>query len=113
MKILFDENISFRIVQKLKDIFPDSMHAKDISASHLSDIAIWNYAKNSGFVIVTFDVDFYEYSLVKGTPPKIIWLRFGNNSTNNIAEILRKSTELIMLFIDDESYNDLSCLEID
>ena len=113
MKLLFDENISFRVVSKLIDIFPNSIHAKDIELPTLSDIILWNYARKNGFAIVTFDADFYEYSLVKGTPPKIIWLRFGNNSTNYIAEILRINSELITAFTDDGSYLELSCLEID
>ena len=42
------------------------------------DLAIWNYAKEQGFVIVTKDSDFHELSLVFGNPPKVIWLKCGN-----------------------------------
>ena len=47
---------------------------------------IWEYAKNNNFCIVTFDADFVDIATIKGHPPKIIWLRTGNMTTENIAQ---------------------------
>lgn len=63
------------------------------------DPEIWEYAKKNNFVIVTFDSDFYEISLINGYPPKIIWVRLGNLSTNELANILLKHKKVINSFI--------------
>ena len=78
-----------------------------------ADMGIWEYAKSNDYTIVTFDSDYYDLSIIKGCPPKIIWLRIGINTTKEIARILEEDIDLIRLFITDNSYKDLSCLEID
>ena len=42
-----------------------------------------------GYTIVSKDSDFHERSLVKGFPPKIVWITRGNSSTEQIAGLLR------------------------
>lgn len=63
------------------------------------DPDIWEYAKVNDFTIVTKDSDFYDVALVKGKPPKVVWLRCGNASTNAIEELLRSNEGAIKLFI--------------
>ncbi len=41
------------------------------------DLTVWRYAKDNGFGSVTKDLDFHEFSLVYGNPPKVIWLKRG------------------------------------
>ncbi len=79
MKLLFDEYISHRILKKLSIEYEDSIHCKNINPSPKNDFDIWDYAKENNFTIVSFDEDFYEWMLLKGFPPKITWLRCGNN----------------------------------
>lgn len=99
MKLLFDQNISFRIVKKLEDVFPEAKQVAQLNLYNSSDIEIWNFAKENEFAIVTFDSDFIDISTLKGHPPKIIWLRYGNTSTDNIAEALRKQQLIISEFL--------------
>ena len=113
MKLLFDQNISFRIVAKLKSHFPECTQVRLEGLENNSDLNIWEFAKNKEFTIVTFDTDFYDISLIRGIPPKIIWLRFGNTSTNNLIDKLILNSELIAEFTTNEDYIDLGCLEID
>jgi predicted nuclease of predicted toxin-antitoxin system len=70
-------------------------------------------AKANDFTIVTFDTDFFDISLLKGTPPKVDWLSMGNTTTNNLAICLEKNIELIKQFIENTEYRDLACLEMD
>ncbi|MBS1518962.1 MAG: DUF5615 family PIN-like protein [Bacteroidetes bacterium] len=84
MKLLFDENISYRILKKLNPEFDKSIHCNKIDPQPKNDFDIWKYAKDNNFTIVTFDGDFYEWMVLKGFPPKIIWLRMGNKTTDNI-----------------------------
>ncbi|MBX7046248.1 MAG: DUF5615 family PIN-like protein [Ignavibacteria bacterium] len=71
MKLLFDANISYRIVKKVIDVFPASEHVNKAELENKKDITIWNYAKHNGFSIVTFDEDFNELSILKGTLRKL------------------------------------------
>lgn len=64
MKLLFDQNISHRLVTRLKDIFPESRQIRDLDLENSTDKQIWEYAKEYDFTIVTFDGDFYDFSLV-------------------------------------------------
>lgn len=55
MKFLFDENISYRTVKKLKASLPDCIHVSQTSLKYASsDRNIWEYAKIRGYIIVTF-----------------------------------------------------------
>jgi len=113
MKLLFDQNISYRITKILSNSFPEAKHISQVGLLDSTDTGIWEYARQNGFCIVTFDSDYYDLSIVKGSPPKIIWLRIGNATTHGIAELLIDNQELISLFISDNNYIGLSCLEIE
>ncbi len=112
MKLLLDQNISYRVLKKINQSFPNSEQVKRLRLESTPDIEIWNYAKSNDFIIVTFDADFSDISSLKGHPPKIIWLRFGNNTSNFIAERLNHLQDQIEEFINGDDSNDLSCLEI-
>jgi len=112
MKLLFDQNISLRIVDKISDIFPEAIQVNKINFRNKKDSDIWNFAKKNKCAIVTFDSDFYDLSIIHGIPPKIIWLRFGNTSTENIEIILRENQILINEFLNNPDFEELGCLEI-
>ena len=71
MKLLFDENISFRIVKKSAEIFPDSIHVTSVNPGLDSDTAIFQFAKLNGFIIVTFDEDFIDLQSLRGFPAQL------------------------------------------
>ncbi len=102
MKLLFDENLSFRLVAAVADIYADSSHVREIGLLGADDLRIWNYAAEHGFLIVSKDTDFYERSLVFGAPPKIIWLRIGNCSVNETIALLRSQYIVIRHFAEDQ-----------
>lgn len=112
MKLLFDQNISFKIVSMIEDLFPGSKQVRDVDLENAKDSLIWRIAKRDSYCIVTFDSDFYDLSIVKGSPPKIIWLRSGNTTTKDIERLLRKNQVLIQEFLDNPDYTEISCLEI-
>lgn len=112
MKLLFDQNISFRIISKIATHFPDAKQVRQIGIEDYSDIEIWKFAKENNFTIVTFDADFYDLSNLKGHPPKIIWLRFGNTKTDFLSEIIYSKKSIINDFINADEYTEIACLEI-
>ena len=113
MRLLFDQNISYRIVNKLKDYFPDCKHVSQVGLKDCEDPEIWIYARKQDYVIVTFDSDFYDISLINGLPPKIVWIRTGNLITNDIVNLLKANKDAIIEFINNPEQKDLICLEID
>lgn len=74
MKLLFDQNLSPRLVNSLADLYPDSNHVASLGLGSATDQVVWNHAQLNDFVIVTKDADFNELSVVFGFPPKVIWL---------------------------------------
>ena len=89
MKLLFDQNLSFKLVARLADLFPGSAHVRDFSMQTADDTAVWAFAMNNGFTIVSKDDDFHQRSFVYGAPPKVIGIGLGNCSTDQIESLLR------------------------
>jgi predicted nuclease of predicted toxin-antitoxin system len=102
MKLLLDENVSWRLAKLLADIFPYSVHVTDVLLKQpATDADIWNFARQNNFIILTQDEDFEAIALLRGHPPKIVLLRAGNLSTKGIEELLRSRLALIRAFIED------------
>ena len=78
MKLLFDQNISSRILKKISEAYSDSSHVKLEGLKNASDSKIWDHANLHHFIIVTQASDFNDIFLLKGFPPKILWFRTGN-----------------------------------
>lgn len=112
MNLLFDQNISFRVVAKIKNNFPDAKHIKEFEIQNYSDLEILEFAKENKFIIVTFDPEFYDLSNLKERNSKIIWLRFGNTITDFLATILNARQNLINDFINSKDYSEITCLKI-
>ena len=109
MKFLLDQNISYRLVRKIDPLFPGTEHVKRLGLENKLDNQIWDYAKKEGFAIVTFDSDFYDMSLLRGHPPKLIWITAGNTTVKSLEKILIEKSEQLKDFMND---NDVGCLEI-
>ena len=60
--------------------YPGSTQIALLGMERSTDREVWEYAKANGFVLVTKDSDFHELSVLLGAPPKIIWLKSGNQS---------------------------------
>ena len=99
MKLLFDQNISYRILRFLPDSFADCRHVQSVGLNDCDDLKIWQFAGRNGFTVVTFDADFSDIASLKGFPPKIIRLRTGNLTTAEIAERLLLNFSNIATFI--------------
>ena len=103
MNLLFDQNISFKITTLLLTVFPEAKQVRELDLENATDIEIWNYARNNNYCIVTFDSDFIDISNLKGTPPKVIWLRCGNTTTKSIAQkMIDQKNEIIDFLLSNE-----------
>lgn len=93
VKLLFDQNLSPKLIKRLADLYQNSDHLDSLGLGTADDAAVWEYARRNDFVVVTKDADFADLSVLRGFPPKIVWIRSGNCSTDDIEKILRRHRE--------------------
>jgi predicted nuclease of predicted toxin-antitoxin system len=101
VRLLFDENLSPRLVRRLDAAFPDSQHVELAGLRGHPDLAIWEYAQQHDLIVVSKYNDFRQLSFLKGSPPKVIWLMVGNAGTEMIAQLLEHSRSIIETFTAD------------
>lgn len=102
MKLLFDENLSPRLVDFLAAEYPGSTHVLRADLGGAEDVRVWAYARNEALAIVSKDNDFRQRSFLEGAPPKVVWLEVGNAGTTAIAELLRREQPRMLTFERDE-----------
>jgi len=98
VRLLLDQNLSPRLLIALADHYPGSTHVREVGLRDADDDTVWQYAAAHGFAIVSKDADFHERSFLRGHPPKVIWIRLGNCSTDDIARLLRQHHADLLAF---------------
>lgn len=109
MRLLFDQNISHRILSQLNDHFHGSNSVKGVGLINSTDREIWEFARENNLIIVSQDSDFKDLNSLYGFPPKIILVRVGNLRTSEIAALLTERFEELSSFENDVNYG---CFEI-
>ena len=102
VRLLFDEQLSEDLSHLLHDIFPDSLHIRQIGASGATDATVWQLAVDHGCLLVTKDEDFHRLSILLGSPPKVVWVRLGNCGTEDVAQLLRERRADIQRFAEQD-----------
>lgn len=87
--LLFDQNLSPRLVQRLADVFPGAIHVRDVGLERAGDAEVEEYALGQGLVLVTKDADFRSEPL----RVRVIWLRIGNGSVGDMEATLRRHAD--------------------
>ena len=90
MKLFVDHNLSYELVGRLADLFPNSEHVRHVNLHEADDRTVWEYARSNGFAIGSKDEDFHQLSFLYGAPPKVVWVRLGNCTTADIEQALRR-----------------------
>lgn len=101
MKLLFDQNLSPKLVTRLQDLFPGSIHVQTAHLDCASDDEIWDHARQNGMTIVTKDEDYDNLAAVRGSPPKVLWLQLGNCTTGEVETAIRSRFADIEAFAND------------
>ncbi|MGL4465548.1 MAG: DUF5615 family PIN-like protein [Planctomycetia bacterium] len=107
MKLLFDQNLSPKLVARLADLFPGSTHAQTVGLDSANDERIWEYARSNGFAVVSKDEDYNNLSVVRGHPPKVVWLQSGNCATAQVEAVFRTHFAEIEVFENDPTVGTL------
>jgi predicted nuclease of predicted toxin-antitoxin system len=103
MRLLFDQNLSHKLVRRLADIFPDSLHVRDIGMKSATDPAIAKVALTEDLTIVSKDADFLALRFVLGEHVRMVWVRLGNGSTDQVEQALRHWRTSIEALVNDPS----------
>jgi len=98
---LFDENLSHHLPSTLQDVYSDSIHVRECGLAMANDEEVWAFAIREQYAIVSKDADFHQRSFLRGYPPKVIWLRLGNCSTQTIGTLLRERVSVVTQFLKD------------
>ncbi len=101
MKLLFDENCPPKLPGLLAAPFPGSAHVRDCGLLGQPDEDVWEYARANGFTIVSKDSDFQQRSLLYGHPPKLVWLRIGNCTRQQLLQLITAHEQDILAFDSD------------
>jgi len=92
VKLLFDENLSPRLVSRLLSLFPGLIHVRDVGLRQADDRSIWNWAKANNHAVITGDADFVAMSQTLGWPHKVIHIKHCDVPSRVIEDLLRRST---------------------
>jgi predicted nuclease of predicted toxin-antitoxin system len=87
-RLLFDQNLA-------------PAHVRDFGLQAVDDEAVWTHAAAHRWTIVTKDDDFRQRSVLRGAPPRVIWLRMGNCRTAEVEAVLRARQADVLAFARD------------
>lgn len=99
MSLLFDENLSPKLSDRLRPTFPGTQHVDLAGLRGQTDHAVWEFARNHGLAIVSKDNDFRQLAFLYGPPPKVIWLAVGNAGTATIGRLLEENAAAVHDFL--------------
>ena len=108
-RLFFDEPLSEELCEGLSDIFPGSLHVRVLGHGGAGDAAVWDLARQHGCLVVSKDEDFHRLAVLHGAPPKFVWIRLGNCTTDDIAQLLRRHHQDIIRF---DEQNEATVLEL-
>jgi predicted nuclease of predicted toxin-antitoxin system len=98
VKLLLDQNLSYKLCDALADLYPGSTQVRLIGLDRADDLTVWRHAAREGYTLVTQDTDVRDLAALHGAPPKVVLLRCGNKPTPFIERLLRDhALQLAML----------------
>ena len=101
-RLFFDEPLSEALCETLADIFPNSLYIRLLGQGGAADAIVWDLARQHGCLVVSNDGDFHRLALLRGAPPKFIWIWLGNCTTDDVAQLLRRPYDDIVQFDDQD-----------
>ena len=98
MRLLFDEHLSPKLVGRLRDLFSEAVHVQTLGMRGRKDRALWDHARENGYVIASRDSDFEALAMTLGSPPKVILVRTKDGRTAVIESMFRRHADAIRRF---------------
>ncbi|GAB3835904.1 DUF5615 family PIN-like protein [Hymenobacter jeollabukensis] len=86
MRLLLDENISWRLAGYLRPHCAAVVHVRDLGLANSPDTSIWRYAKQHGYDVLTKDEDFLRLVVAEGFPPRVVAVQNAQVPVAKLAE---------------------------
>jgi predicted nuclease of predicted toxin-antitoxin system len=102
-RLLFDQNLAPRLVERVAAAFPGSLHVSDLDLQAATDADVLRVAWERDLVVVTKDKDFADIVTARGEGPKVLWLMLGNVTTDHVASSILAAAESIDRLLHDPS----------
>jgi predicted nuclease of predicted toxin-antitoxin system len=77
VRFLVDANLPRALADWLREFGHEALHVDDLLGIPALDGAIWRFARNHGFNIISKDADFAKMADA-GNGPQVEWVRCGN-----------------------------------
>ncbi|MBC7447271.1 MAG: DUF5615 family PIN-like protein [Hymenobacteraceae bacterium] len=103
MRLLLDENISWRLAAPLRPHCTTVLHVRDIGLDHSPDTTIWRYARQNNFDLLTKDEDFVRLVLADGFPPRVIALQNAQVPVAKLATFLLERLPQLQRFLSEQT----------
>ncbi len=97
-RLFLDEPLSEELCTTLADLFPGSLHIRLLGHGGAADAVVWDLARQRDCLVVSKDEDFHRLAVLRGAPPKFVWIRLGNCTTDDIEQLLRRHHDDIIRF---------------
>lgn len=96
MKFICDVHISFKLVSRLKSLGYEALHVNELRNKwYSSDDEIRAYADLHDLILITKDYDFKNSYFVHRSPCKLIKIKLGNISNQQLIEIITDNLQAI------------------
>ncbi len=112
MKLLLDQNLSSKLIRSLEEQHPGTSHVRLLGLDKADDSDIWHYARYHGFTLATKNTDMVDLCVLRGAPPKVLWLRIGNCTTSDVFDTFVRNRDRIEHFEHDQASIALSLFRL-
>jgi predicted nuclease of predicted toxin-antitoxin system len=103
MRLLLDENISWRLATYLRPYCAAVLHVRDIQLDNSPDTSIWRYARQYGYDVITKDEDFLRLVLAEGFPPRVVAVQNAQVPVAKLAEFILSRLPQIEAFLGEQT----------
>jgi len=95
VKFLVDNQLPRALVRLLTQVGHEAVHVLDVDLARSNDDAIWEYAAENGYVLISKDADFADFAVIGPYRVPFIWVRIRNCRKTQLLESFRKSLATI------------------
>jgi predicted nuclease of predicted toxin-antitoxin system len=89
MNWLVDAQLPPRLCEWLRIKGDYCIHVPELSNGiQIPDETLWLYAKKENLIIISKDRDFFDFSILRGSPPQILYINVGNCSNDRLLMIM-------------------------
>ena len=92
MTIWLDAHLPPALCDWLRETFGiEAIHVRDLGLVGAQDEEIFAAAREADAVVMTKDRDFVDILDRSGPPPRVIWIRLGNTSNENLRRVCEET----------------------